>query len=360
MAVVVQRYQLRRHLQRSKSLGFTLVELLVVIAIIGVLVALLLPAVQAAREAARRSQCLNNFKQLGLANQMHHDAFRFLPVDINRQPSQPRHRSQLYIQLLPFMEGSALRSAYNFNVAATNDQNLSLLSRPEPMLQCPSDESQLHVIGGNDHGGDRKASYGFNYGYGAYAQLAADSVRRGPFWANPGIPAPGMSADAALQEFWRFGKGATANKDKDNSGQQINYKQISDGLSNTFLQLEMRQVPSEEEGNQDRRSRVWIFTAGSYQITTRMAPNSAARDVTVCSTANDHLAPCLRKQGAANEGQFILASRSAHAGGVNASKCDGSAEFVSNDVDLNVWRSQSTIAGDDPPLYEVDPEGNGQ
>jgi prepilin-type N-terminal cleavage/methylation domain-containing protein len=350
---------LPRHRRPRRPLGFTLVELLVVIAIIGVLVALLLPAVQAAREAGRRSQCLNNFKQLGLANQMHHDAFRYLPVDINRQPNQPRHRALIYLQLLPFMEGSALRSAYNFNVAPTHDDNLTLLSRPEPVLLCPSDESQLHLIGGNDHGGDRKASYGFNYGYGTYGQLANSSARRGPFYANPGIAAPGLSADAAQAEFWRFGSPTSANKDKDNSGQQVNFKQITDGLSNTYLQLEMRQIPSEEEGNNDRRSRVWIFTAGSYQITTRMAPNSAAADVTVCSENNARFAPCLRK-GGANEAQFILASRSAHAGGVNASKCDGSAEFVSNDVDLSVWRSQSTIAGDDPPLYEVDPEGNGQ
>ena len=332
--------------------AFTLVELLVVIAIIGVLVGLLLPAVQAAREAARRSQCLNNFKQLGLAQQMHHDAFNYLPVEINRQPSTPRHRSQFYIQMLPFMEGSNLKAAYNFNVGATNPQNLALLSRPEPLLACPSDESQLHVIGGQDNGGDRKSSYGLNYGYGTYAQLVADASRRGPFWANPGIP-----NNDARKEYWRF-DGPTG-KDQDNSGQQINYKQISDGLSNTFCQLEMRQVPSEEDGNNDRRARVWIFGAGSYQITTRMAPNSPAADVTVCSTSNHHVAPCLRKANA-DEGQFTLASRSQHSGGVNALKCDGSAEFVSDTVDLAVWRSQSTMAGDDPPLRFNDPEGNGQ
>jgi prepilin-type N-terminal cleavage/methylation domain-containing protein len=347
---------LRTESRRPRRLrGFTLVELLVVIAIIGVLVALLLPAVQAAREAGRRSQCLNNFKQLGLANQMHHDAFGHLPVDINRQPSDPKHRSQLYLQLLPFMEGSAIRAAYNFSIGATSAQNLQLMSRPEPMLHCPSDESQVHLVGANDNGGDRKSNYGFNYGYGTYGQLVANVARRGPFWANPGIPGPN-----ALKEFWRFGKQATDNKEKDNSGQEINYKQITDGLSNTLLQLEMRQVPSVEAGDNDRRGRVWIFTSGSYQIMTRMSPNSASPDVTACSETNNHLAPCFRLRQGQGEEQFVLASRSAHAGGVNASKCDGSAEFISDGVDLTVWRSQSTIAGDDPPLFEIDPDNNAQ
>jgi hypothetical protein len=256
----------------------------------------------------------------------------------------------LYLQMLPYMEGSNLRNAYDFTVAATNARNLALLSREEPMLRCPSDESQIHSIAGNDNAGDRKASYGFNYGYGTYAQLAADPARRGPYWANPGIGTGGMSADQAKEEFWgRNGR---------HSGQRINYKQITDGVSNTYLQLEMRQVRSDEEGNQDRRSRVWIYVAGSYQLSTRMAPNSAAPDVSVCSTTNDLIAPCLRREGSIP--QYILASRSFHSGGVNVSRCDASAEFVSDDVDLNVWRSQSTMAGDDPPLVMVDPEGNGQ
>ena len=343
----------------QRRLGFTLVELLVVIAIIGVLVALLLPAVQAAREAARRSQCLNNFKQLGLAMQNFHGAFNYLPVDVNRQPSRPNHRSQLYLQMLPFMEGSALKAAYDFTKTATNAKNLALLSREEPMLSCPSDESQIHLIGGNDHGGDRKSSYGFNYGYGTYRQLAENTARRGPFWANPGIAGQGMTAQQAEQEFWRFGKGLSSGPERDNTGQTISFKIISDGLSNTYLQLEMRQVPSEEEGVQDRRSRVWVPVPGAYQISTRMSPNSSSPDVTACSETNSHLAPCLRK-GGGQVGQFILGSRSAHSGGVNASKCDGSAEFISDGVDLTVWRSQSTIAGDDPPLFEIDPDNNGQ
>lgn len=317
--------------------AFTLVELLVVIAIIGILVALLMPAIQAAREAARRTQCMNNMRQLGLAHQMHHDAFKYLPVDINANNNNGK--PVLYLQMLPFMEGSAIKEAYNFSQNTTSDYNLGLLSREEPMLRCPSDESYVHDVGGNDKGGDRKSNYGFNYGYGTYGQILPNTpaarARRGSFWADPNDPAKA-------------------------GGLKINFKRISDGLSNTFLQMEMLQVPSEENTNNDRRARVWIFTAGSYQLTTRMAPNSSSPDVTVCATSNNHIAPCIRKQGEANVPQFVLASRSRHPGGVVAVKCDVSTDFISNDVDLNVWRSQSTIAGGDPPLIAVDPEGNGQ
>ena len=91
-----------------------------------------------------------------------------------------------------------------------------------------------------------------------------------------------------------------------------------------------------------------------------MAPNSSAPDVTACSPTNNSIAPCLRKSGSANIPEMILASRSRHPGGVVVVKCDVSTDFVSNDIDLTAWRSQSTIAGADPPLSVVDPEGNGQ
>jgi prepilin-type N-terminal cleavage/methylation domain-containing protein len=327
--------------------GFTLVELLVVIAIIGILVALLLPAIQAAREAARRTQCTNNMKQLGLAHQMHHDTHKYLPVDVNGQSNEPADRPMLYLQMLPFIEGSVIRDAYDFTVGSTNAKNLALLSREEPTLRCPSDDSQIVVESGNGNVGDRKSNYGFNWGYGTYGQIATTPVRRGPFYANPGI------GDLLLKrEFYRH--------PQDNSGKQINFKKITDGLSNTYLQLEMLQLPSEDPNDQDRRGRVWMFNAGEYQITTRMAPNSSAADVTACSTANNAIAPCIRKSGQGNLDEMIMGARSRHSGGVVTSKCDASVDFVSNDVDLTVWRANSTIAAADPALIAVDPEGNGQ
>jgi prepilin-type N-terminal cleavage/methylation domain-containing protein len=94
-------------LSRALRRGFTLVELLVVIAIIGVLVALLLPAVQAAREAARRSQCSNNFKQIGLAAHMYHDTYQILPYNAVPQSGSGATMQRgvsWFFRLLPFME----------------------------------------------------------------------------------------------------------------------------------------------------------------------------------------------------------------------------------------------------------------
>src|SRR4249919_1707318 len=97
----------------SNRAGFTLVELLVVIAIIGVLVALLLPAVQAAREAARRTQCVNNLHQLGIAIHNFHDVKKFLPSS-TRPVAAPTVRAGSLIFLLPFIERQDLADLYDF------------------------------------------------------------------------------------------------------------------------------------------------------------------------------------------------------------------------------------------------------
>jgi prepilin-type N-terminal cleavage/methylation domain-containing protein len=153
--------------QPRHSRGFTLVELLVVIAIIGILIALLLPAVQAAREAARRSQCANNLKQLGLAMSNYHDTHRvFAPAGLNYGWGYTNRGAPVnavlnlngFVLLLPFMEQQAIYQRYNFNAAAcsvtyqnsasgatvlidpTVVGNDVLMAQQLPIFYCPSDD----------------------------------------------------------------------------------------------------------------------------------------------------------------------------------------------------------------------------
>lgn len=140
-----------RQFRRAKPNGFTLVELLVVIAIIGVLVALLLPAIQSAREAARRTQCGNNLKNIALAAQNHHDAHEIFPTggwgwhwvgDADRGFDRHQPGGWVY-NLLPYMEERALHALAGDGARESIGQPqrlgaLSVITRPVSMIRCPS------------------------------------------------------------------------------------------------------------------------------------------------------------------------------------------------------------------------------
>jgi len=151
-------------MKRLRAFGFTLVELLVVIAIIGILIALLLPAVQAAREAARRSQCSNNLKQIGIALHNYHDTFKVMPpaminggrqstahTSVDWDPSQMALNTTGWALLLPFAEQTAAYDLYDFDVCAAESAptcgrpisgslatNEALISTRYSFLECPS------------------------------------------------------------------------------------------------------------------------------------------------------------------------------------------------------------------------------
>ncbi|MFO0886515.1 MAG: DUF1559 domain-containing protein, partial [Pirellulales bacterium] len=145
--------------------GFTLVELLVVIAIIGVLVALLLPAIQTAREAARRASCSNNLRQVGLALQNYHDTFKtFPPSGFYGRPNSSGGNPQLAYHhtwvtaILPFLEQKPLYDAINFNLPAFNQTvaingvNTPLQSVEVPTMRCPSDAGYKNGEQAQTHG----------------------------------------------------------------------------------------------------------------------------------------------------------------------------------------------------------------
>lgn len=127
--------------------GFTLVELLVVIAIIGVLVALLLPAVQAAREAARRTQCTNNMKQIALAVHNFHDTKGYLPSSVRPSGLTPLPRIAGLTFLLPYIEQQTMFDSYDRTVNWSHVNNLPVTSLPVKSYQCPSSPDPKRLDG---------------------------------------------------------------------------------------------------------------------------------------------------------------------------------------------------------------------
>jgi prepilin-type N-terminal cleavage/methylation domain-containing protein len=118
----------------SRSHGFTLVELMVVIAIIGILISLLLPAIQAARSAARRAHCSNNLKQIGLAMHGHHDVHRALPPAISPRGDD----SSAFVAILPYLEQENLLRQYNPEKSPLDEENLQVVNTPLSTYVCPA------------------------------------------------------------------------------------------------------------------------------------------------------------------------------------------------------------------------------
>ena len=153
-----------RRTTRRASNGFTLVELLVVIAIIGILVALLLPAVQAAREAARRTECLNNVKQLSLALFSYEDSFKVFPMGTRRDFDHPKpwdtNQASWIARILPYFEEQVLYDQIDWVIAPGNrGDNVPVMQSPLPTVRCPSDSSLREDGGWSGYSGAGVADY---------------------------------------------------------------------------------------------------------------------------------------------------------------------------------------------------------
>ena len=292
--------------------AFTLVELLVVIAIIGILIALLLPAVQAAREAARRSQCTNNLKQWTLGVHNHLDSNKeYFPIganpDIRRvENGREYHRISWPVELWPYVEQSTLFDRYDFTKGFYQAPNMDLCREHVAAYSCPSDTAgaeQDH----NDTYWRVMGNYVTNMGNTHLHQNAADQAI---FSGSP------------------FGVGHV-----------YRMAEIRDGTSNTACFSEI--IIASPGGVDDNRGDL-LNNEGSPAFMSILTPNSSSPDqcrkckVSAQDPANKdyQIIPC---SVVADNNQYQIAARSRHPGGVNVSMCDGSVRFVSETVSQQVW-----------------------
>ncbi len=322
--------------------GFTLVELLVVIAIIGILIALLLPAVQAAREAARRSQCTNNLKQLGLAAQNFHDTYKRFPVashEMNfKHPTDSniwagnRSRWSWICSILPYIEQSALYDEFITNhLGQTVPWQTNDLTRAKiQTILCPSDGQASSVVPQ-----DRKfTSYHCNRG------------------------------DYRLGWYWHECRGVFGRGDQ----QFHTMASIRDGTSNTMLISECKTgvVGSRQVGEgfaRDWAGSGWDATppqgcldrvdangrlTGNLQTGSWYCGWRWADSMSIYTQWHPVIGPNGPSCGNDGEHYALITASSYHPGGVNVAFTDGSVHFISETVDTGDASTSETAVANDP------------
>jgi prepilin-type N-terminal cleavage/methylation domain-containing protein/prepilin-type processing-associated H-X9-DG protein len=315
---------------RAAPRAFTLVELLVVIAIIGVLVALLLPAVQAAREASRRMTCANNLKQWAVAMQSHHDAKGTLPTggfSSTGDDTGNRHGWPPY--LWPYVEASALASRYNYNVSYVTPPNGYPITHPNPveLTNAPSNTHLPIYSCPSDRG---PAFYRYRY-----ATVRGNYVANwGPMVFQPPNPLPTFHAPFGFENY----------RSRDQPI-KTRFKDFTDGSSATLIMSEVRMHPNDEsaDGRGELQNDV-----GDGVFMTLYTPNTSIPDAqwgVWCESTVE--TPCTTAGGTGTRRQTFSSARSFHPAGVNAAFGDSHVTFVSDFVSLDYWQAIGTIDGEE-------------
>lgn len=313
--------------------AFTLVELLVVIAIIGVLVALLLPAVQAAREAGRRSSCLNNLRQLGIAMQHCHDATGSFPPGRGGPPPQI-FSPQAY--LLPYVEEGSLQGQIDFNLAPTTvvvggvfysgAVNKPAACEAVPVLLCPSDVEPGRVTG-SEFGATNYVACTGSGKIDAGTIVKSDGV----FFLESRIGmkhiTDGTSHTVAFSE---RGLGP---------GQKLTSTSLPGHLAGVYVLELFNSSPVSTENCGQPANGSWYEARGAKWILANYGN----------TLYNHHRTPNTSHWDCMNLAQQkgYMAARSYHPGGANVLRCDGSANFVHGEIDDVLWQAVATRNGEE-------------
>ena len=333
-------------MEKKRRSAFTLVELLVVIAIIGILIALLLPAVQAAREAARRMSCANNLKQLGLAMHNYADTYReALPNAGWSSTLYPNDYSPL-AKLLPYCEQANLQDLIDFSVEIGHPgrNDLPAVLQPAagtavPMFLCPSDgEEPLHNI---------------TLPSGAIIPVAGTNYAMNQSSGLDGAYHPGFGESDGL--CWIDAK--------------VRLASIVDGTTNTLAFTESLRGPGDSPALTPTPDvQVYRGSIGDYSLFPSLPglADSGGLDAVLpsitgwdgnrltywlrgCTPSGPVMNGLLTPNHGAPDFVYrsakITAARSRHPGGVNACMCDGSVDLISETIERATWHALWTRAG---------------
>ncbi len=311
--------------RRTARPGFTLIELLVVIAIIAVLISLLLPAVQSAREAARRSQCTNNLKQVALATLNYESANGCLPPGhfFTRYDWGWYYGSNTFVQMLQYLEQSSVHNSFNYSLSSYDTPNHTVAGTALSILWCPSDAAASDRI---PIDADLQNYYGTPAPGFTGVTFTSYVSNNGPWAMYFDLSDPSLDPAAAAPGFRTW---VNSTRGVIFPGSSIKLQAITDGTSNTFLFGERAHgilTPADQKLYHHWHSGYW----GDTQFDT-INPINAYRTL----------------QTAIASGMWWIPLRSIssfHPGGANFAFTDGSVRFVKETIDS--WKTDLNNGGD--------------